>query len=118
MEINIKRNDVNIDSMNKSYDINVGFKKIKEKVQCIEVSTTEPTNKDVMLWYEIASDVTDVDLNEFNLENNGNDLAINYQDELGLDFNMVDNELIVTNDVSELDFNINENKEMEVSYGN
>ena len=115
MEINIKRNDVNIDSMNKNFDINIGLKKIKEKVRCIEVSSKEPTNKDVMLWYEIASDV---DLNEFYLETNGNDLTMNYQDDLDLDFNIVDNELIVTNDVSELDFNINENKEMEVSYGN
>lgn len=83
--------------------------------EIIKVSSIEPTNSNTVLWYEITSDV---DLNEFYLETNGNDLTMNYQDDLDLDFNIVDNELIVTNDVSELDFNINENKEMEVSYGN
>jgi hypothetical protein len=81
----------------------------------IQVSSTMPTSGSVMLWYEIEGNST-VDLNNFFLENNENDLIINYQDDLDLNFEVVNNELIVNNGVSDLDFTINEKKEMEVSY--
>lgn len=105
----------NLSTEDKSNLVNAINEVRESAAKNIEVSSTEPKNKEVMLWYEIASDV---DLNEFYLEYNENDLIMNYQDDLSLDFNVVNNELIVTNDVSELDFNINENKELEVSYGN
>lgn len=81
----------------------------------IQVSSAMPTSGSVMLWYEIEGNST-VDLNNFFLENNENDLIINYQDDLDLNFEVVNNELIVYNGVSDLDFTINEKKEMEVSY--
>lgn len=91
---------------------NGGGTSVSEEIQ---VSSTMPTSKSVMLWYEIEGNAT-VDLNNFFLENNKNDLIINYQDDLGLNFEVVNNELIITNDVINLDFTINEEKEMEVSY--
>lgn len=116
IEIYIEDTNLDIEFEDRNIELNEEVLRIFEKGhdKCIEVSTKEPKNKDVMLWYEVTPDV---EPNEFYLEYEGNNLAVNYQDDLGLDFNVVNNELIVTNDVSELDFNINENKELEVTYG-
>lgn len=48
---------------------------------------------------------------------NGEELTLEYDDEvLDIDFIIEDNNLVVTNNVVELDFNINENGEMEAIY--
>ena len=91
---------------------------LKEKLENfseIQISNSEPTDTNIELWYQIDSDI---DLDNFDADIIDNDLNITYQDGLGLDFNIENNELIVTNDIEGLDFIINENQELEVEYGN
>ena len=56
-------------------------------------------------------------INNMNISIANNGLIIEYDETvLDLDFSIEDNNLIVTNNVEEIDFNINQNEELEVLY--
>ena len=100
-------------------DINKKISNLDNLASGIEVSSTKPVNESVILWYQteqIEPTEPIINLDYFYLENNGDEIIINYQSDIGLDFNVVNNELIVTNNVEDLDFNIT-NNELEVKYG-
>lgn len=90
----------------------------------IEIETTiQPSN--IAVTYlgkkiEVTTSLTEEQINainNMNITTDNGEIIINYDDEtLDFDFKKENESLIVENNVNELDFNINENGEMEVSY--
>jgi len=93
-------------------------------INIIEIETTiQPSN--IAVTYlgkkiEVTTSLTEEQINainNMNITTDNGEIIINYDDEtLDFDFNIENENLIVENNVNELDFNINENGEMEVSY--
>lgn len=76
----------------------------------IQVSSSEPVDENVVLWYQ-----TGIDIDLFAVEIVNGELIISSPDDADVDFNIINNDLIVNNNEEGLDFNIVDDN-LEVEY--
>ena len=120
INLDAQEENVNIDSLEQNFHIsakknNIRFnlpKIVLGSKQEIQISSDEPTDQNIKLWYQIGFDI-----DSFDLEIVDGELIIVFPDDAMIDFNIINNDLVVDNSEEGLDFNI-VNNNLEVEYVN
>lgn len=90
---------------------------LKEKILCIELNNKQLLKIDITDYIDNLTEMKMEAINNMVITVENNDLVFEYDDTvLDLDFSMENKELIVDDRDEIVDFNVNENKELEVAY--